>query len=384
MNPVLHQRAADSCALLLGVALSTLLAPIDPGAPGGASLRASGVYSAIAQARRADDSSLPLGPWQHELKRADWDRVSKVAVNALASQGKDLQVAAWLLEAQINQNGFAAIAASLHVMQQLCENYWDDLHPLGDAAGLEHRANIFQWMNEKLLPALRQVPLAGVAPGVQYGYADWERARRNEQLRQSSNEEQVDGVGVAELAAAVTATPTATYVTIVHDLEAALLATQELLATIAPRLGKQTPSLSGFSGMLEQIRGMALAELHHRGVRPPGLAAVEPEPAPAPPPPGAPPSTPGEPHAASAPPLWGPHGIPTREQAFAQLEAAADFLMQVEPHSPVPYLVRRATAWGQMNAAQLYQELFLRLGGQLNIFDIMGLDATPRSEAEGS
>ncbi|WP_258898281.1 hypothetical protein [Burkholderia glumae] len=48
--------------------------------------------------------------------------------------------------------------------------------------------------------------------------------------------------------------------------------------------------------------------------------------------------------------------------------------MRQEPHSPVPYLVRRATLWGRMNTAELYQELFLRLGGQLNIFEMVGIE----------
>jgi type VI secretion system protein ImpA len=390
MNQILQQRAADSCALLLGVALSALLAPIDPGAPGGASARSSGVYNTIAQARRADDASLPMGPWQHELKRADWDRVSQVAVHALANQGKDLQVAAWLLEAQINKNGFAGIAASLHVMQQLCDCYWDELHPLADEVGLAHRANIFQWMNEKLLPALRQVPLAGVAPAPQYSFADWERARRHEQLRDSDKDEDADGPTSADLTAAIAATPTAQYVTIAHDLDAALLATAELMATITPRLGDQTPSLSAFSGLLDQMRGLVLSELHQRGVRPAALASMEPAPASEPgssgssDAPSSPPYfAPGQQHVAEEPPKFEPHGIRDREHAFAQLEEAADYLMRVEPHSPVPYLVRRATAWGNLNASQLYQELFLRLGGQLNIFDIMGLE-TQRAEQENS
>jgi type VI secretion system protein ImpA len=384
MNAILHQRAAESCALLLGVALTALLAPIDPGAPGGSSLRTSGVYQAIAQARRADDASLPMGPWKHELKRADWDQVSKVAVDALSHQGKDLQVAAWLLEAQINKNGFAAIGASLHVMQQLCECYWDELHPLGDAEGLAHRVKIFQWMNGKLLPTLRQVPLAGLGQGTPYGYADWERAHRQEQMRQSNHDDDTEGASAAELEAALAATPTASYLAMAADLDAALLATDDLAGTLSQRLGPAAPSLKTFSGLLEQIRMLVLSELHRRGVRPQALAAAaaevaseqprQPEPAPAP-------SDASNQRHAAAPPLWQPEGIHSREQAFAQLERVADFLMRVEPHSPVPYLVRRATAWGDLNASELYQELFLRLGGQLNIFDIMGLQ-TPHAEQE--
>jgi type VI secretion system protein ImpA len=36
--------------------------------------------------------------------------------------------------------------------------------------------------------------------------------------------------------------------------------------------------------------------------------------------------------------------------------------------------VRRATEWGSLNTVELYQELFLRLGGQLNIFEMLGLE----------
>lgn len=369
MTSILHQRAAESCALLLGVALSTLIAPIDPAAPAGASLRASGVYRTIAQARMADDTTLPMGAWERELKRADWDRVSKVAVAALSGQGKDLQVAAWLLEAQINKNGFASLATSLHLIDQLCSTYWDELYPGADGAGLEHRANIFRWMNDKLLPALRQAPLAGVAPGPRYGYADWERARRQDQMRlEPGNRE---GISSADLAAAISATPTAFYVALNGDLEAALAALEELTATIAPRFGGQAPSMAGFDSVIRQIRTLVVSELHERGVRAPAPLAAAPAPA----------IPEGDAATAAAPPAAMPEGVRDRAHAYAMLELAADFLLRTEPHSPVPYLLRRAGSWGQMNAGQLYQELFLRLGGELNIFsDVMGLDVAPASE----
>jgi type VI secretion system protein ImpA len=371
MNHILHQRVADSCALLLGVTLSTLIAPIDPAVPAGASLRANGVYRTIAQARLADDSTLPMGAWERELKRADWDRVSKVAVAALSGQGKDLQVAAWLLEAQINKNGFASLATSLHLIQQLCLRYWDELYPVAEGPGLEHRVNIFSWMNEKLLPALRQTPLAGVAPGPRYGYADWDRARRQDQLRLDPGSK--EGASSAELAAAISATPTAFYVAMDADLDAALAALEELAATIAPHFAGQAPSLGGFESVLRQIRKLVASELQERGVRAPSpvRAAAAPD---------APDTGAGE--AAPAPSVPLPPGLDAirdREHAYAVLALAADFLLRSEPHSPVPYLLRRAGSWGQMNAGQLYQELFLRLGGQLNIFaDVMGLDVEPR------
>jgi type VI secretion system protein ImpA len=53
-----------------------------------------------------------------------------------------------------------------------------------------------------------------------------------------------------------------------------------------------------------------------------------------------------------------PGGIPAgRAEAYRQIIAAAEFLTALEPHSPVPYLLRRAASWGGMSLPQLYVEL---------------------------
>lgn len=385
MHHTFHQRAAEACALLLGADLNTLLAPIEPGAPAGASLRANSVYRIIADARRADDDTLPMGPWQRELKRADWDRVSALAVSALSRQSKDLQIAAWLLEAQIHKNGFAALAAVLYVIQQLCDRYWDTLYPVlrnadMDNDGLEHRANIFRWMDEKLPPALRQVPLAGMAPGPRYGYADWERARRQDQLRLDA--EHRDGATSADLAEAIGATPTAFYVALDGDLDAALVALGALTATIAPYFDGHPPGFGKLDAALRQIRALAGAELHARGARP-APATTAPVADAAAQPMAAAPSVDRAPIAPAPVPPDGVDTIRDRAHAYAVLQLAADFLARAEPHSPVPYLLRHAVSWGHMNADALYEEVFLRRGGQLNIFsDVMGLDvASPPDQA---
>ena len=55
----------------------------------------------------------------------------------------------------------------------------------------------------------------------------------------------------------------------------------------------------------------------------------------------------------------------TREQAYATLEAVADFLARTEPHSPTPYLIRRAVNWGRMSLPELMAEI-QREEGDLN------------------
>ena len=68
------------------------------------------------------------------------------------------------------------------------------------------------------------------------------------------------------------------------------------------------------------------------------------------------------------------YSIKSREQAYQYLSAAADYLSKEDSHSPVPYLIFKAIDWGRLNTTELYQELFVRHGGSLNIFDLVGLE----------
>ena len=47
----------------------------------------------------------------------------------------------------------------------------------------------------------------------------------------------------------------------------------------------------------------------------------------------------------------------SREAAYRQLKVIAQYLAQVEPHSPVPYLINRAVDWGEMSLHELLGEL---------------------------
>ena len=49
--------------------------------------------------------------------------------------------------------------------------------------------------------------------------------------------------------------------------------------------------------------------------------------------------------------------IQSREDAYARLAEISAFLSQLEPHSPVPYLLQRAIAWGSMSLSELLPEL---------------------------
>jgi predicted component of type VI protein secretion system len=62
--------------------------------------------------------------------------------------------------------------------------------------------------------------------------------------------------------------------------------------------------------------------------------------------------------------------IAARIEAYRKLAEAADTLMRIEPHSPTPYLVRRAIAWGGMSLVELMRH-FIESGYDLKSLQSM-------------
>jgi type VI secretion system protein ImpA len=64
----------------------------------------------------------------------------------------------------------------------------------------------------------------------------------------------------------------------------------------------------------------------------------------------------------------------SRDEAYATLEAIADYLSRIEPHSPTPYLLRRAVNWGRMPLPELMAEIVREEGDLNRLGQILGLN----------
>ncbi|MDB5815842.1 MAG: hypothetical protein JWN23_2959 [Rhodocyclales bacterium] len=364
---VLETLAEDYFSIVLTTSLNTLLAPIVSRPLAGELLIGSELYQVIRHAREEDDPSLPLGPWERELKRAEWPSVSKHCVNGLATRSKDLQLATWLLEAEIARHGFRAIAPCLYLISQLCEHYWDHVFPL-DA---EYRDNLFRWINEKLLSPLRLVPFTETGAVREFGWADWEQAQHNEQVRAalgSKGEAQIEGTTLNQFTGALSSSPSPSLAQNHEHLRDALAALDMLDGLLDAQLGRDAPSFGSLHSLIENIFLMLGSELRKRGYSPPPRQLAVPDMT----------STPNDsPAAASATESKAVTAQPLRDgdraSVYAALANIANTLARLEPHSPVPYLIRRAVDWGQLNTAELYQEVFVRCEGHISIFELLGL-----------
>jgi type VI secretion system protein ImpA len=355
---------------LLNIELDSLLAPFAGASVAGESLVGSATYVAIRSAREEEDASLPMGAWERELKRADWSAVSRLCVQALVTQSKDLQLAAWLMEAEIHRSGFRALAPCLSLLGRLSQTYWQEMYPL-DA---EHRDNIFRWMADKLRLPLRRIPFTSTGSGADYGWADWEQAQRNEQIRAALGrgaEQSIEGTTLTMFSAALACTPAPDIIAVQDQLAAAQSALALLDTALVAQLGHDAPILDPLRDLIENIALMLASEARKRG-----LSRSE-----------APAAEAGVDDSVIAPETITcagtfPAGTDERTRLYSALSQIADQLARLEPHSPVPYLIRRAVDWGRLNTAQLYNEVFVRCSGQINIFELLGLEEQIAAQEE--
>ena len=134
--------------------LCALLAPLPGPEPTGESLRYSPVYAQIRDARLEEDQSLPMGEWTRALKKADWPAMETLCIDVLTTSTKDLQIAGWLTEAWTRRHGLAGLAAGAQLLEGLCRNFWDDIHPRIEDDDVEIRVAPLFWINDNIAQTL--------------------------------------------------------------------------------------------------------------------------------------------------------------------------------------------------------------------------------------
>lgn len=298
--------------------LDALLLPLTGATPAGEDLSFSPEFDAIAEARREDDTTLPLGDWKEkgkEPKSADWPGVQRHCAQLLATRSKDLRLAAWLAEAWAHEHGLAGLAHGLQLQARLVEAFWDTLHPLPDAGDQELRIGALAWQIKQVQA---QVPRL-LRPG---------------------------------------ARPTCTRA----DAEAALAALAALQQAVDARLGADGPSFVKARDALRDAVSALPAEaadadgaVHGQRAGPAadalaagGLSAV-----------------------GGVVPVGAPA---TRAQALQQLRLVADFFRKTEPHSPVAYLADKAARWGSMDLHLWLRQVVKDESTLLRLEDLLGVE----------
>jgi type VI secretion system protein ImpA len=318
-----------------------LLAPIPGDEPAGGPVPFT-VREQLEAGRREDDpaSYAPDDPTRPtEFRKADWAGVIRLARTALTTQSKDLLTSSRLTEALTRLHGFAGLASGLRVQRRLVEEAWDRLRPeIDDPNDLEVRAGPFNWLGDpdrgaRFPGTVRDVPLLS-SEGGPVSWNDWKKSQdpRNAALRESIEK------------AIAAAAPDACKA-VADCLDAAAAELTGLTDALAKRMGPQAPSLTGLIQAVADCRTLASQIVARKG---PAGPAADASPAAATAPVAAP----------AAPGVVLPSSLPaTRDEIYRRLGELARLLRQMEPHSPIPYLILRAVELGSMPFPQLLRAM---------------------------
>jgi type VI secretion system protein ImpA len=355
-------------AVVLQRHLDQLLAPVPGPHPSGDSLRYEGIYDRIAEARREDDAALTQGVWKSELKRADWNQVEKICVEALKTRTKDLQIAAWLLEAWLHLYHFEGVKEGLDLVRELCFRFWVDLHPQIQDGDLDYRIAPIHWINEKLSIQLKLLPVTNPesADVPAYCWSDWENACRTEvndpRFKSTAPNLAVPKLTPPEFEKSVIFTTSGFLSRMAAELERAMEAATGLESALDTLCGKQAPSLRQFFGVLDSVHAFAMSTLAQRQPEEAShTLLLDPQ------------STVESEEDGIPGPVFGSSPIASRDEAYRRLAEAAEYLARVEPHSPAPYLVRRAIQWGSLSLPELLPELVRNQAELSEIFRLLQL-----------
>jgi type VI secretion system protein ImpA len=380
--------------------IPSLLTPVSDEQPAGPELRhdpdreVARIYLSVRDARKkAIDAERRLRDFAlmtEEERRGypepplppDWNAVRKYAVDAL-TRSKDLWVTAWLIEALTRVDGFAGLRDGVTLAHQLCERFWDSIHPqvtqeqsltnrFAQLAGLDGGST----SEGTLLAPVSRVPLTAARTFDDFSLADYRDAveldRRPPAIRTSRIEQ---GAPTLDLfAKAVAETSASSFQRLIEDLEGALNALGDFQRYLREREEAHraagghafVPAMSNIREALEEC--LRLCRASAKDALKDGAPAVQ--------------AVTHNPHSevstmTSAEENVAGLSVATREEAFRTLLQVSDYFRRTEPHSPISYALEQAVRWGRMSLPELLSELVSDKSTREEIFRRAGITQEP-------
>jgi len=330
--------------------LATLLEPIPGDDICGVDMAFSASFDEIREARRQDDASLAQGDWETDLKTAQWPRVKELCEEILGRQSKDMQVAAWYIEAMTRLKGFEGLTSGLQIMDSLVNDFWEFCYPSYDPDDLEERAGKVEWLNNQMPLVIREIPLTDRGSGA-YSWLKWEESRRIDNIGLKDSEAKEKAVAAGKLTGelfdkAVQSSGRAYYEKLHARIREASAVAGTLAQRVDERFGLDAPSLKEVIQAInscDELVGKLLSRLG---------GYVQGSELPSPPTGKKTSVATNATQVTDATPMTStPMNvglIVNRNDAVRALREVASFFRHNEPHSPVALLAERAANWAEM------------------------------------
>lgn len=328
------------------IEIDPLLEPIEGDDPAGGNVPFD-VREKLENARKEVDPAdfAPDDPTRPETAiKADWGLIERTCKEVLTTTSKNLLIAARLTEALVRRHGYAGLRDGIILLRRLTDECWDRLYPEADEDGIEVRASAFNWLDEadrgaRFPHTVRAVPVVLSSAG-NFSWTDWRLSQ--------------DGKGAVtreQFELSLNAMPSAKITEISESLDECVTELMALGTVLNAKMGHVAPGMTGVRNAVSECRTLAHQILKMKGGGESAETADgdEAEAAST----GTPASSTGGGVSISVP----ANAAASRADIYRVIGQCAAALQQLEPHSPIPYLLRRAVALGALPFPQLAKEL---------------------------
>jgi type VI secretion system protein ImpA len=345
--------------------LEALLAPIPGDNPAGHAVPFA-TREIFEKARKEVNPALyaaddPLRPT--DTVRADWGLIVEKAQEVLTESTKEMLTAARLTEALLKLHGdelrgFAGLRDGIQLMRRMLDECWDRIYPPIEEEGDEEvRAAAFSWLDDSdrgaRFPLSIRATSITTLDGKGLSWKDWKDSNQPGEQQEQNKE---------AFSKAVEEASRETCQSVADDLSECLTEIVELDRVLEAKLGTYAPSISNLRQAVYDCHVLAKQILDQKGAAPAEAdeAGFEAESA-------------AESDGASAPGSAGRSAMNTRAQVFQTIAEAAKVLKQLEPHSPVPFMLERAVELGALTFPELMKllvrnpEVLTTLGRELGV-----------------
>ena len=357
-------------ALVKLINIEQLVQAFDDDNPAGQDIRddasATSPYQIIKgerQAARAAERKSLFDEGNHEANQ-HWHKILELAPEILTDHAKDLEIACWYTEALTRRHGFAGLRSAFELIEKLLENFWDQLYPAPDEDGIVTRVAPLAGLNGEgaegvLIAPIRNIPITeDVLPGP-FSIWQYQQARGLQKITdEDARAEKASKVGftVEDIEKAVNASSENFYVDLQDEVQTCIEVYRRISQNLTERCGvHDAPPTSNINHTLEDY----LSTLNHIAGHKFPVAES--------------PNTADGAETSSGSGSTGSGPISSREQAFTQLRAIAQFFRQAEPHSPISYLLDKAVKWGGMSLNELIPELIPDSSSRNHYSDLTGV-----------
>jgi type VI secretion system protein ImpA len=369
--------------------ISKLIAPVRKNSPTGFDLRKEDpnfLYRKIKDARNAARNiERQLSQGIENSAKPDWRLVMELGCEILASQTKDLEICAWLIESLTRQHEFEGLSEGFHLAHELLKLYGDTLYPQPDEDGVTTQIAPFTGLNGEdsegtLIIPISMLPLTqgnNVGP-----FSLWQYHQALETLKISDPQKRTQRINqgaltIEMIATAISETSPGFLQKRLYDLKNCIREFQKLNDLFHQRYGVHAPPYTRILNRLEsciefltmlakQKMGEPFFEKEISAISDNQTSIMENE-------------------------LKIPYldktvnysnlialenkssMIQQRDNILQSIIDAADFFRHTEPHSPIPYLLEKSVRWGKMAFPDLLQEIIQDEKTRGMIFNLTGI-----------